>query len=231
MYFHVWVQMPQIYRATKQSLIGMQAIYILVGLVCVTTFLATLSQNTGAFSAHEKRHRSQVLYTAHVLSMDQDYLRAKHTERTLNTVGFKVEFITPQPRGNSISDKLWSNKMDFLNVLETYLESNNTSWLYIFEDDITAHNGTSLQNIQDVEASSTDFIYLGICGTSVQFFLQWWTLKNQGKCGTCAHAISFSRKGAQEFMAFNQEKKDINATWLWQRGVCPLVDFLYSTLI
>jgi len=227
------VQMPQIYRATKKSLIGRQTICFLVSLVCVTTFLAGLLQNTRALSADEKRHSSQVPYTAYVLSMDKDSLRSKHTEKTLNTVGFKVEYITPQTRGNAISDKLWSNKMAFLNLLEKYLESNSTSWLYIFEDDITAHSGTSLQDIRDIEARSTKFVYLGICGTSVQFFLQSWTLQNQGKCGTCAHAMGFSRKGAQEFMAFSQEKTDMNATnfdvvvaaWCLSLGGFPVLRF------
>ena len=248
--------MPQIFLvhpiSCNKNLVGMQVVCLLVISVCVTTVIAALSYNMGIVSAGERGHQlarfgalptHEVLplskYTAHVLSMDKNSPRAKHTEINLNRLGFQVEFTAPHPTGITKSDKVWSNKRAFLNIIDAYLESNRTSWLYMFEDDITAHSGTTLGDIRDLETRATEFVYLGICGTSEQFWVQWWTMKNQGKCGRCAHAMGFSRKGAQDFMAFNQNKQNmyihamyfdmVVEAWCLSLGGFPVLHFDWTS--
>lgn len=160
------------------------------------------------------RHSKQVQSThaiAYVLSMNSTSARARHTERTLTSVGFRVMFVKPNVTGHTIQDKVWSNKRAFLGVLENFVRANDTAWLYLFEDDITVHSEITFQNIQEVQSQSSHFMYLGICGTFEQFVVQWWTFKNQAKCGRCAHAMGFSIKGAREFLAFNHNKHNMYA--------------------
>jgi len=208
-----------------QNRSGVQVVCLLAGLMCVTTFLTALFASKNSFSAEDRNNwiaasdfplmsdkQGQSAHTiAYVVSMDSTSARARHTERTLTSVGFRVTFVAPNVHGHTMQDKVWSNKMAFLGVLETFVRKNDTAWLFLFEDDITVHSEITFQSIQEMQSQSPHFVYLGICGTFAQFVVQWWTFQNLAKCGRCAHAMGFSMQGAQEFLAFNHNKHNMYA--------------------
>jgi len=217
--------------AKRQNRIGMQTISVLMGSVCMTIFLAHVYAGRSEFAGRREfatkdsstlivksdllsQRGRQVKPThavAYVLSMDNTSARALHTERVLGSVGFQVAFVTPTVPGNRILDEAWSYKLAFLHILQAFVRTNDAAWVYLFQDDIRVHKETTWRAIQAVQAKSDRFMYLGICGTFEQFVVQWWTLGNQAKCGRCAHAMAFSRKGAQEFIAFNYNLHDMYA--------------------
>lgn len=171
--------------------------------------------------------------TAHVLSMDAGAPRARHTANALAAVGFQVVFVAPSAGGLTIADKVLSNKRAFLDALERHLQGSPAAWLYLFEDDITAHRGIYLPDVQATESRATHFMYLGICGPRVR--AEWPLLKSGGRCGRCAHAMGFSRAGAAAFLAFNRNNTDAYThgmyldvmveAWCLSLGGFPVVHF------
>jgi hypothetical protein len=245
--------MPQIFLVhpiiKQQTRTGMQVVCLLASTVFMTTFLAALYARKGAFALQDSNIlivNSDLFFrrdkqgqsadsTAYVLSMDSTSAQARHTELTLTSVGFRVIFITPKVTAHTVRDNVWSHKLAFLGVLQTFARQNDTDWLYLFEDDVAVHSGVTFQHIRDVQSQSSHFMYLGICGTFEQFVVQWWTFKKYAKCGRCSHAMGFSRKGAHEFLAFNHNKHNMHfytpnfdivvEAWCLSQGGFPVVQF------
>jgi len=133
--------------------------------VCLGTALLAAQQrggiNTDGWGAmiSSKDDVSLLRRVGYVLLMDPSSPRAQHTEQTLRTVGFHVLFVAPSVHGNTTVDKVWSNKQAFLGVLEEFVCGNGSEWLYLFEDDITAHLVMSMRDIRQLDSRSTHFMY------------------------------------------------------------------------
>lgn len=136
---------------------------------------------------------------AHVITTNTCSPRFMYSLKTLQKVGFsKIIPIDPIKYGNGDElSKVMSNKKTFLYSLEKFINDRD-EWLYIFEDDIDAHNDVSMKDILELEKKSALFFYLGICFPINK------SIRTPPSCGRCAHAMAFSKRGAQELLKFEK---------------------------
>ena len=145
-----------------------------------------------ALSAMPKR-------VAHIISLDESRQRAQQTQKVLRYMGFETTIVTPKHFGHTRKDKTLSNKFAIIDAVEQ-IAKGNQPWGYVFEDDIYQHEASTLQlrDIIQAEESSKHFMYLGVCtaGEAKSFM-----------CGRCAHAMGFSKDGAEEVLDFVQNSR------------------------
>ena len=136
---------------------------------------------------------------AHIMTTNTSTPRYMYSKKTLQKVGFsKIIPIDPIKYGNGDElSKVMSNKKTFLYSLEKFIDDRD-EWLYIFEDDIDAHNDVSMKDILELEKKSVLFFYLGICFPIGKI------THTPHSCGRCAHAMAFSKKGARELLEFEK---------------------------
>ena len=148
--------------------------------------------------AYLNKHALSVMPTrvAHIISLDESRPRAQQTQRVLRDMGFETTMVKPKYFGHTRKDKTLSNKFAMIDAVEQ-IAKGKQPWGYVFEDDIYQHEASTLQlrDIIQAEESSKHFIYLGVCTAreAVSFM-----------CGRCAHAMGFSRDGAEEILNFVQ---------------------------
>jgi len=92
----------------------------------------------------------------------------------------------------------FSNKLALLNAVEQ-IKRGKDPWGYVFEDDITLneHSNASIRDIIRSERNTKHFQYLGVCLPQGQEI-------KRTSCGRCAHAMGFSKQGANELLEFSE---------------------------
>ena len=164
---------------------------------------------------------------AYVLSLNTTAERYGQTHDLLRRFGFDIEVVRPHFFGTSRNEKTLSNKVALLTALER-IHLGSKPWGYIFEDDITQHelSKESLKNLIVHERTSPLFQYLGVC-----------TPKNKTPerlmCGRCAHAMGFSKQGAEEFLRFSRQSESINILDLYDHksDIIPRQEVYFDKLI
>ena len=146
---------------------------------------------------------------AYVVTVNESSTRYAQTRTVLDETGFTVRPIKPVYVGDSLIQRTYSNKLALLRAVER-IATGEEPWGYVFEDDIAKHE-LSTARISDVVASESKahfFQYLGICLPNQES-------KARKTCGRCAHAMGFSRTGADELLKFSRTERSVTPK---QRG-------------
>ncbi len=158
--------------------------------------------------------------TAYVVTLDRDSARFRQTSQILSNMGFHVFIVNPHPFGSTAREKTLSNKIALLKAVEHVLRD-QAPWGYVFEDDIVEHelSRSSLTTFVRAEANATLFQYLGICTTLS-------SSEVSPMCGRCAHAMGFSKRGAEQFLTFSRQRQPVLA-----RGNSPIEEEYVDVIV
>ena len=155
---------------------------------------------------------------AHIISLDESRPRAQQTLKVLRDMGFETTIIKPKYVGHTRKEQTLSNKLAMIDAVEQIAQGKQP-WGYVFEDDIYQHEASTmrLRDIIQAEESSKKFMYLGVCTTGEALSFM---------CGRCAHAMGFSRDGAEDVLNFAQNCSPILAT-----GKSPVDEEYFDVIV
>ena len=177
------------------------------------------------FSTHVIALHKVANRVAYVVSLNESSKRFKRTAQILQSKGLNVEFIKPDFRGTSVKQKTISNKLALLRALEK-VASGSEPWGYLFEDDIVEHEYSklSLSTLLKAENTATLCLYLGVCLPNDV------TLQTR-VCGRCAHAMGFSKRGAEKFLRFATVDRPIQQFSRPSKTVTPLEEPYFDVIV
>jgi hypothetical protein len=146
--------------------------------------------------------------TAYILTLDPESERAVCSKHVLEKIGFDVICITPIRN----EDKVFSNKIS-MQYIYSLLKDSENDFTYVFEDDISALEDITLDEIIEYEKISDMFFYLGMCEYGSKAKHSGIKIRNHDvyvKSGFCRglHAIGLSKKGSAELLKFSSESEE-----------------------
>ena len=217
------MHLPVICRGSRLNRYNLFSIATLAALLVIFPLLsfAGVEGKAGRSNfAHVNKHApSEIpMRLAHIISLDESRPRAKQTLKVLRDMGFETTIVKPKYVGHTRKDQTLSNKFAMIDAVEQ-IAKGKQPWGYVFEDDIYQHEASNMQlrDFIEAEKNSKNFMYLGVCtaGEAVSFM-----------CGRCAHAMGFSRGGAEEILSFARKFSPTLAT-----GKSPVDEEYFDVIV
>lgn len=170
-------------------------------------------------TTHKKLYHKET-YRAYVITTNKNDARASHTKKLLEDLSFQVDFVVGAFKLNMTRDMKIASIRNATREALIAVATGTDKFAYIFEDDIGLAPNEEGRHVTaaDIRLFHSEWIksnylpgavYVGVC-------LQW--IKNNGNCpnislpdphpprtayhccGTCHHAIAYSRSGAQQLL-------------------------------
>ena len=144
---------------------------------------------------------------AYLLTCNPNSDRAIFSKSILEDIGFNVIFFQAIPHENPLLSHRQS-MIQLYTIIANDVNSGDSDWSYVFEDDINKLDDIKLDEIIQYEAISDKFFYLVLCNygentaTKTNHSINGHNVYSVSGCVRGLHAVAFSKTGMRDFINF-----------------------------